>query len=124
MDAVIERDADTLLVFDTRSGSLFELNETGRHVWHMFDGRNSLNSIAASLSNGSQQDIRRLESNVREFAMRLSNLGLVQLNHQKRSGKGSPRKTALSKSLDFSQAPNVRKVWSDRTATSGFLVEI
>lgn len=124
MDSVIERAANTLLLFDTRSGSLFELNETGKHIWYMCDGRNSLHSIATTLSNGSRRDITQLESNVREFATRLKSLGLVQLSHQKRSGKGGPRKGTLNRSSDFSVAPKLKKVWSDRTATSGFLVEI
>ena len=124
MDSVIERDADTLLIFDTRSGSLYELNEAGRHVWYMCDGRNSLSSIANAFGDGSRRDIRQLESDIHEFVLRLSNLGLVQLNRQKRLDKGSPRKAALRSISDSSQAPRLRKVWSDRTATSGFLVEI
>jgi len=124
MDSVIERDADTLLIFDTRSGSLYELNDTGRRIWRMCDGRNSLSSITSAFCNASRRDIRQLESNVQEFVLKLRNLGLVQLNHQKRSDKGQPRKATLSMSFDFSQAPSLRKVWSDRTATSGFLIEI
>ena len=123
LDSVIERDGDNLLLFDTRSGSLFEANEVGRRIWQMCDGRNSLNSIATALCDGSRRNATEIENGVHKFVGRLVALNLIQISHKKRSGKVGhiQVKSGLA---DTYRTPKIRKIWSDRAAVSGFLLEI
>jgi hypothetical protein len=125
-ESIIERDSDTLLLFDTRTGTLYETNEVARQVWRMCDGRHSLNAISRALRSAYQRSdgIRHVDTDIDQFVSRLSKLRLVQLNYRNRAAESRSRKKLPDKSASCYRTPKVRKVWSDRTAPSGFLVEI
>ena len=49
---VIERGGEEeLLLFDPSTGKLFELNETGKIVWRLLDGKHTVKEIKSILKN-------------------------------------------------------------------------
>jgi Coenzyme PQQ synthesis protein D (PqqD) len=131
---VVERSGEELLLFHTGLGSLFEVNETGKRIWHLCDGRHSVQLIAQELV-GSSEPRNPINGDVARFVRKLSKLGLLATEPSKKGRGDYPKKrhkSTLAKSRSAKRErtlryapPSVKEVWTEKSATSGvFLVEM
>ncbi len=130
---VVERLGDELLLFDTEIGTLFELNESGRDIWILCDGRRSVDMIKKEVARKSVNR-ERAHRDASCFLSKLIELNLVTTSCSRRRSKVTSsshsirRLTVLGAQSDSNPhytPPRISEVWSERSATSGlFLVEI
>ncbi len=76
-DHVIERVGEELLLFDSSNGKLFELNETGKSIWHMLNGHNTLQQIQKHI----QQEFEKTDNitnDIANFINKLFELNLIE----------------------------------------------
>ena len=60
-DVVWKKNNEKIVLFDARSGKLFELSETASCIWELCDGKNTEDDIVSILAkefNKSEDDIR------------------------------------------------------------------
>ena len=74
---VIERFGGELLLFDSSSGKLFEVNETGETIWSMLDGKHTIREIKEQLKEGFRE-IRGIDRDLSDFLNKLLELNLLE----------------------------------------------
>ncbi len=75
-DTVIERFGEDLLLFDSSSGKLFEVNETGKSIWTMINGEHCLREIREKLEVDFEES-QKAEKDLIEFIKKLNELNLI-----------------------------------------------
>lgn len=75
-DNVIERHGEELLLFDSSTGKLFEINETGKIIWMMLDGTHAVREIKELLKD-EYEGIVELYGDISDFLNKLLELGLI-----------------------------------------------
>lgn len=77
-DHVIERVAEELLLFDSSSGKLFELNDTGKAVWNLLNGKHTIEEIQKNI----QQEFEKtsnIPKDLVSFITKLLELNLIEI---------------------------------------------
>lgn len=77
-DAVERRDEKVLLLFNPKSGKLFELNSTAARLWRLCDGKNTVAGIKRHLRKR-YGDLERIDMDVTASLRQLVLDGLVSL---------------------------------------------
>lgn len=76
---VIERfGEDELLLFDSSLGKLFEVNETGKEIWKLCDGKHTVKKIKENLRDDFG-DIKDIDKDVSDLLRKLLELNLVEI---------------------------------------------
>ena len=78
-DHVIERKGEELLLFDSSSGKLFELNETGKAIWNMLNTQHTVEEIQKHI----QQEFKKtgnIAQDLSNFIAKLLELNLIEIN--------------------------------------------
>jgi uncharacterized protein YifE (UPF0438 family) len=75
---VLERFGDDLLLFESSTGKLFEVNETGKAIWKLLDGKNNASNIKEKLS-AEFDKVKSIERDVHDFLNRLLELDLIEI---------------------------------------------
>lgn len=76
---VVERfGEDELLLFDSSLGKLFEVNETGKEIWKLCDGKHTVKKIKESLRD-EFGDIKDIDKDISDFFNKLLELNLVEI---------------------------------------------
>jgi hypothetical protein len=76
---VLERPGEELLLFDSSKGKLFEVNETGKIIWAMLDGKHRLKDITRRLI----QKFDEVPQDDRDFTEFFNNLLKLELVEKK-----------------------------------------
>lgn len=119
-ESIEQRVGERLLLFQVKLGTLFEFNAVGEQVWHLCDGRHSIDEIVTEMKKSTSEEIVN-------FISELNELGLIGLNPKPRHSfkEQKPADQRSRNNRVTCGRPHVKKVWSERAATSGiFLVEI
>ncbi len=76
-ETVIEQMGEELLLFDSSTGKLFELNETGKTIWVMLNGKHTMNVIKEQLREefDTSQDLNK---HLSDFINTLQELDLIE----------------------------------------------
>lgn len=74
---VIERYGEELLLFDSSTGKLFEVNETGKTIWSMLDDKYSVKNIREQLRE-KFESIQDIDRDLSEFLDKLLKLNLIE----------------------------------------------
>ena len=77
-DHVIERVAEELLLFDSSSGKLFELNDTGKAVWNLLNGKHTIEEIQKNI----QKEFEKtsdIPKDLVSFITKLLELNLIEI---------------------------------------------
>lgn len=75
-ETIIEQMGEELLLFDSSTGKLFELNETGKTIWVMLNGKHTMNVIKEQMREefDTSQD---LNEHLSDFVNTLQELDLI-----------------------------------------------
>jgi hypothetical protein len=130
---VIERFGKELLLFDSHTGTLFEINDSGKPIWLLCDGRHSVKTIERTISAANTNGANVLKDTI-AFLDKLVGLDLITLNASMMKNGRRPSQTIRkelqeltsnkSNSLRYT-SPEIVKIWTENTAVSGiFLVEM
>jgi hypothetical protein len=76
---IIERPGDELLLFDPDKGTLFEVNETGKYIWYLLDGKNTISDIETKMKEDFEDTIR-IKKDLKEFINRLIEHNVIELS--------------------------------------------
>jgi len=74
---VIKRFGEELLLFDSSEGKLFEVNETGKTIWSMLDGKHTVKEIKEKLEE-EFEGIQEIDRDLSDFLNRLHELDLIE----------------------------------------------
>lgn len=74
---VIKRFGEELLLFDSSEGKLFEVNETGKTIWSMLDGKHTVKEIKEKLEE-EFEGIQEIDRDLSDFLKRLHELDLIE----------------------------------------------
>ncbi len=75
---VLERSGDDLLLFDSSTGKLFEVNKTGKTIWKFLDEEHSVSEIKEKLID-EYDGIKTLDQDLLTFLNRLLELDLIEI---------------------------------------------
>jgi hypothetical protein len=74
---VIERSGDELLLFDSSTGKLLEVNETGKTIWSMLNGEHTIKEIKDKLIT-EFEDVKDLNRDLKDFLNKLLEMDLIE----------------------------------------------
>lgn len=74
---VAEKIGSITMLFDAAAGRLFELNETGKSVWVMCDGRRTVSEIAEALGAEYEGSPSEMLKDVSSFVAKMLELNLL-----------------------------------------------
>ena len=66
------------IILATEQKAAHELNEVGTHIWHMLDGENSTDSIAASICSEFEVSPQMAKADLNEFVTEMRSNGLLE----------------------------------------------
>lgn len=76
-DKVIERLGEELLLFDSSKGILFEVNETGKTIFIMLDGKHTVENIKDQLRE-EFEEVGEIDEDVSDFLNKLLELDIIE----------------------------------------------
>ena len=68
---------DELIIVDINKETVIQINETGKTIWELIDGSNTITKIIKELLNNYDVSEKKATADVFEFANKLSNKELV-----------------------------------------------
>ena len=74
---VIERFGEELLLFDSSTGKLFEVNETGKTIWLTIDGKSTVKEIKERVKK-EFEGVREIDRDLSDFLEKLFELDLIE----------------------------------------------
>jgi hypothetical protein len=74
---VAEKIGKGALILDMTGGHLYELNEIGRIVWSLCDGKHSIDDMVKTISNKYDTSDVKIYEDVTSFLKRLADLNLI-----------------------------------------------
>ena len=75
---VIERLGEELLLFDSSKGVLFEVNDTGKTIFILLDGKHTVKSIKDEIIK-EFDEIGDLDNDISEFLNQLLELDIIEI---------------------------------------------
>lgn len=79
-DVVWKKTNEKIVLFDARSGKLFELSETAVCIWELCDGENSEDEIISILAKDFNKDEGEIRGDVKEFIEEMYQRGFLYKN--------------------------------------------
>lgn len=76
---VAEKIGSITMLFDSASGRLFELNESGKKAWVLIDGKRSLGEVAEAISMDYGIDKELAMRDLLEFVKEMLELGILKI---------------------------------------------
>lgn len=76
-DKVIERLGEELLLFDSSKGILFEVNESGKTIFIMLDGKHTVENIKDQLRE-EFEEVGEIDEDVSDFLNKLLELDIIE----------------------------------------------
>lgn len=79
-DVVWKKNNDKIVLFDARSGKLFELSETAACIWELCNGKNSESDIVSILAKEFARDENEIRGDIMEFLEDMYKKGFLDKN--------------------------------------------
>lgn len=76
---VAEKIGSVTMLFDSASGRLFELNESGKKAWVLMDGKRSLGEVAKAISKEYGIDKKEAMNDLLNFVKEMLDLNLLTI---------------------------------------------
>lgn len=76
-DVVWKKNKEKTILFDARSGRLFELSETAACIWELCDGKNTEDDIVSILAKEFNKDEEDIRGDITEFMEEMYKRGFL-----------------------------------------------
>lgn len=76
-DVVFKKNNEKIVLFDARSGKLFELNETSACIWKLCNGKNTEDDIISILAKEFNKDKDEIQGDIKEFLEEMYTRGFL-----------------------------------------------
>ena len=79
-DVVWKKNNDKIVIFDAKSGKLFELSETAACIWELCDGKRTEEDIVSILAKEFHKDEANIRGDILEFIEEMYQKGFLENN--------------------------------------------
>ncbi len=79
-DVVWKKNNEKIVLFDARSGKLFELSETAACIWELCNGKNTEDDIVSILAKEFNKDEADIRGDILEFMEEMCKKGFLDKN--------------------------------------------